>query len=106
MVTSLATMLSPTELRTLDAALERIVPFDEDVRAFVLGRAAAQPELYQAGLALLAGWGFADRSPEGQDDVLTEMEGHPSIALIMQHAIEGFYTSPAGFSDVGFRVTA
>lgn len=106
MVTSLATMLSPDELRTLEAALGRIVPFDSDVRAFVLGRVTLQPELYRAGLAVLGSRRFAERGPEERDAILLELEGHPSIALMMQHAIEGFYTSPAGFADVGFRVTA
>lgn len=106
MVTSLATMLSLDELRTLDAALERIVPFDGDVRAFVFGRVTLQPDLYRAGLSVLAGRAFAERSPSDRDAILLDLEGHPSIALMMQHAIEGFYTSPAGLADVGFRVTA
>ena len=99
-------MLSPAELRTLDAALERIVPFDEEVRSFVLGRATLQTDLYRSGLVVLERRAFAERSAAERDAILSDLEGHPSIALMMQHAVEGFYTSAAGMADVGFRVTA
>lgn len=99
-------MLSPQELRTLDAALQRIVPLSEAVRRFVLQRAEERSDLYRAGLALLDGRRFAERTASEQDAVLTEFEGHPSIVLIVQHAVEGYYTSPEGMADVGFRVTA
>jgi len=103
--------LTPDESRTLDAALARIVPADRDpgglaARAFVLGRAAVQPDAYRAGLALLVSRGFAELDPERQDDLLREMEGHPFLGLIVQHTLEGYFTSEAGFAAVGFRVTA
>jgi hypothetical protein len=106
-------MLSADELRTLDAALDRIVPPDRDPGAiaagvgdYARGRAAVMTGLYRAGIILLQARGFADLSPDAQDAVLLELEGHPSIALIVQHAIEGYYTSEAGLLTVGFRVTA
>lgn len=106
-------MLSDPELRTLDAALDRIVPPDEDpgalqsgVGAYARRRAAIQPDLYRAGLALLESRGFVDLAPEDQDAALTDLQAHPSIALIVAHALEGFYTGEAGFRTVGFRVTA
>ena len=108
--------LNPDESRTLDAALARIVPAAPRAashdpgglvaRDFVLGRAAVQPDVYRAGLALLAACGFAELGPEGQDAALGEMEGHPFFGLLVQHALEGYYTSETGFAAVGFRVTA
>lgn len=106
-------MLSDDEFRTLDAALDRIVPPDRDLGAvaasvgdYARGRAAAMTDLYRTGLILLQARGFDALDPDAQDAVLRELEGHPSIALIVQHAIEGYYTSEAGFAAVGFRVTA
>ncbi len=101
-------MLSDSELRLLDLALGRILPVDDGdaMRAYVRERAALQPDLYRAGLLVLASRGFSDLDDAEQTRTLTELEGHPSIALLIQHAAEGYYTSLAGYEAVGFRVTA
>ncbi len=106
-------MLSEREIQTLDAALERIVPPDETPGALAAGvgeyarrRAAIQPDHYRAGIALLESRGFLGLSTEAQEAVLADLEGNSAIAVIVAHALEGFYISPAGFETVGFRVTA
>lgn len=100
-------MLPFSEDRTLAAALRRIVPdAPPEMAAYVWARAAERPDLYRAGLALLEYRGFAALDAEGQDAVLRELEGVTSIALLVRHALEGFYTSTAGEAWVGFQVTA
>lgn len=89
-------MLSDHELRRLDAVLDQILPVEDGaaMRAYVRERAALQSDLYRAGLMVL----------EGRD--VAELEAHPSVMLIVQHTAEGYYTSAAGYGEVGFRVTA
>ena len=94
--------------RLLDAVLDRLLPVagGEAMRAYVRERAGLQPDLYQAGLLLLESKGFAALDPQAQDRILAGLEDHPSVARMVQHAVEGYYTSAAGLADVGFRVTA
>lgn len=83
--------LTPTELATLIAAIDRIIPSDElgpgaseaGAQVFIdqalAGNSAPLLPLFQAGLAALdaaaGAGGFAALEPPGQDDVLTQAEG-------------------------------
>lgn len=116
--------LSSSETTTLFAVLDRIVPKDDypsatelGVPEFIRRRFEARPELvdlYRAGLMVLDARGFVGLTPVDQDAVLADLEGHPSLATIIQHTIEGYYADPgnggnlgeASWEMVGFRVTA
>ena len=81
---------------------------------FVLDLLAEYPEwipVYTVGLQDLAKEGFANLSPEKQDDLLRQLDLSKDpreaefMKLISQQAIEAFYTSLTGFDTVGFKVT-
>lgn len=109
-------MLSLRDHRTLNAAVVRIVPGEGSAHPLVAGVGssildcfARDPEIQdvvQTGLLLLQARGFVRRTVVEQDAILAELENHPSIALLVRLCIEGYYTSPPGLADVGFRVTA
>ena len=100
--------LSPAEFHLLDLALARIMPVEDGqaMKGFVRARSELQPDLYRAGLMLLEARSFERISPLERDAVLLDLEAHPSIQFLVQHAVEGYYTSAAGLAEVGFRVTA
>ena len=109
-------MWSLKETRTFGAAIARIVPGEGlehphavGVGNHILRRFEAEPNVQAtvvAGLLLLQARDFVHLSPEEQDETLRELEGHPSVALLIRLCVEGFYTSAAGLKAVGFRVTA
>lgn len=118
------TLFSPTQLKTLQAAMKRIIPADEAPDAWDGGSGSylfrqlegqLQPLLadYRTGLELLntetritAQQDFADLSPQGQDDVLSRLETGSVSAnwsidparffhMLVNHTIEGYYSDPA-----------
>jgi hypothetical protein len=106
--------LRPDEVQLLQAFLESVIPPDHDPGAGEAGvlssieeRIEANIDLYRSGLMLLADRGFSRLSPPEREAVLAEIEGHPTIAMMISHAIEGYYAGPqsAGARAVGFRVT-
>lgn len=103
--------LSPDDLRLLEVALQTLLPSDSEaefaiVRGFVSRTADRFPDQYRTGLILLREHGFEGLEASERIAMPERLEGHPSLALMAQHAVEGFYTSPLGFGAVGFRVTA
>ena len=77
---------------------------------FIESRFAADPstvEVYETGLILLAAHNFATLNPEGQDAVISDLEGHPAIATMISQTLEGYYAGPdsVGARAIGFRVT-
>lgn len=122
------TLAFPDELLpTLRAALNRMVPPDQDPGGADLGgveyvlafaeRDADVRELYIEGLTGLRSEGFETMDADAQDRLLREVERmerrpgwmvRPSIfmAMLARHAIEAAYTNPGGWKIAGFEVTA
>ena len=106
--------LRPDETQLLQSFLDCVIPPDHDpgaveagVLSFIEERFEANPDLYRSGLMLLADRGLDRLSASEREAVVTELEGHPTIAMMISHAIEGYYAGPqsAGAQAVGFRVT-
>ena len=118
--------LSAPERAVLRAALERILPRDEDPGALDAGAEAyldrqlggdlrASGEMIRAGLAALdatargrSGHGFAALPAGEQDALLREIETADFFLLLVRTTAEGFYSDPAqgGNRDaVSWRMT-
>ncbi|RYG24402.1 gluconate 2-dehydrogenase subunit 3 family protein [bacterium] len=106
--------LRPDEISILKAFLDTVIPPDHDpgaveagVTAFVQERLQSNFELYRSGLMVLADRGFVRLDSAGRREVIERLEGHPTVAMMISHAIEGYYAGPesAGAKAVGFRVT-
>ena len=124
-------MLTESQLKTLQAAADRIVPADEDPGAWDAGAEEffrrlleREPEFlprYQAGLGDLnaaAGGDFAALGADAQDRLLFSLEADPASApfvrLLIEQTMESFYADPGngGNQDgvswkmIGHRITA
>ena len=124
--------LSPAELTTLKAAVDRVIPADDlgpgavEAGVFVYidrllgdGGAALLP-LYQGGLAALdaaEGSAFADLDADAQDEVLTRAEAgeladapEGFFPLLLEHTRQGMFCDPihggnrnfAGWDLIGY----
>ncbi len=125
--------LTPAQLGTLRAAVDRIIPADDypsgweaGVGDFLIGLMAREPQflpVYQAGLdaveaeAHVGGGGpFADMGASEQDALLARLEAaHWSFfRLLVRQAMEGFYADPGNGGNkggvawdmIGYKVTA
>jgi hypothetical protein len=116
-------MLTETQLTTLRAALDRIIPPDDFPGAWeagvgdyllrqLAGDLAPLLETYRAGLDWLdyealsvSGRPFADLAPASQDELLRRIEGGEAQApwpidaqqffrTLCEHAAEGYYSDP------------
>jgi hypothetical protein len=108
--------LGPTELATLDAALERLIPSDAlgpgareaRVARYLLRRLGGPYRdllpVYAAGLARLEaqaqarGCAFAALAGERRDELLRAAEARtedPFFELLLAHAMEGMFGDPA-----------
>jgi hypothetical protein len=120
-------MLNEPQTATLRAAVDRLIPPDESpggVEAgaadYILGQLsrdlAPLRETYLSFLDALdadardryAGTAFAALSPESQDAILRRFESDPAHApffrRFVEHAQEGFYTSPEAWGMIGWKV--
>jgi gluconate 2-dehydrogenase gamma chain len=119
--------LEPSELLTLRAALDRIIPEDDFPSATELGcddyierlmhRQFWLTDAYRAGLGLLdvlsAPKRFCELDLAAQDAALIKLEGNAFFDLVVQHAMEGYYSDPGNGGNrdglawkmVGFEVT-
>lgn len=110
-------LLRPDENQLLQAFLESVIPPDRDPGALEAGvltymeeRLASGPEVsefYRSGLMVLADRSFQSLSSAEREATLVGLESHPAIAMMISHAIEGYYAGPqsVGAKAVGFRVT-
>ena len=113
---------SESELSTLVALLDRIIPEDDFPSAsqagcldFIIGLASADASLletYQAGISVLDEWSLPHRfhnlRPETQDMLLERLEPSRFGALVIRQAIEAYYAGPnsqKAWEMVGFKVT-
>lgn len=128
-------MLIETQIQTLQAAANRLVPADDYPNAWDAGAGeffrrlfAREPRflpLYQAGLDALeavstqdAGAAFAARDADAQDALLRRFEAAEDTAeffrLLVEQTLESYYSDPgnggnrdrAGWDMIGYRVTA
>jgi hypothetical protein len=115
-------MLTEQQAATLRAAIDRVVPPDEDpggVEAgaydYLVGQLsrdlAPLTEDYRTfldALAKEAGGSFADLSAAAQDDLLRRFEASaeygPFFRRFVEHTQEGFYISPVAWKIVGWEV--
>jgi gluconate 2-dehydrogenase gamma chain len=105
--------LNETEVETLRAIVDRIIPADENgpgalearadryIDRALAGALKASRPLYTAGLAAvdasarsLKGAPFARLSPSDRDAVLTAMEADPFFNLVRAHTIQGVFSDP------------
>lgn len=123
-------MLTETQLATLRAALDRVIPpddfpgaWDAGVGDYILrqlaGDLAPLLETYRAGLEGLhyeslsaSGRPFAELTPESQDLLLGRIErgeaqapwptdAQQFFALLCEHAAEGYYSDPGNGGNRG-----
>lgn len=104
------TVLTPDEVRTLEAVADRILPPDGDAPGakdlgavvFIDRYMAREDEMLEglrAGLGVLAetaGGDVADRTPEQQDEALRAFEAHPSglFGLVRFLVLAGAFSGP------------
>ena len=105
--------LNETEVETLRAIVDRIIPADENgpgalearadryIDRALAGALKASRPIYTAGLAAvdasarsLKGAPFARLSPSDRDAVLTAMEADPFFSLVRAHTIQGVFSDP------------
>ena len=105
--------LNETEVETLRAIVDRIIPADENgpgalearadryIDRALAGALKASRPLYTAGLAAvdasarsLKGAPFARLSPSDRDAVLTALEADPFFNLVRAHTIQGVFSDP------------
>ena len=116
--------LSESEVELLRAAMDRVIPRDQEPSATDLGgeefirrRLVAQPEiveLYRTGLEILEGSGFGSADEAHRDAALSILEEHAFVRLLIQHTVEAYYSDPgnggnrdgASWKAIGFEVTA
>ena len=128
-------MLTHSQIQTLQAAVNRIIPADDYPNAWDAGAGAFFDRLfrreprflpvYQAGLDTLdaeaagsAGATFAALDPEAQDALLHWFEAAETSAaffrLLVEQTLESYYADPgnggnldrAGWDMIGYKVTA
>ena len=115
-------MLNVEQTATLLAAIDRIVPPDQDPGGAEAGAydylisqlsrdLAPLADDYRAfldALAREAGGSFAELTAEAQDDLLRRFEASaeqgPFFRRFVEHAQEGFYTSPVAWKMIGWEV--
>ncbi|MBC8102395.1 MAG: gluconate 2-dehydrogenase subunit 3 family protein [Cytophagales bacterium] len=122
---SRSTVLAPQQIVCLSAVLDRIIPPDSEsaggstggALTYILrhleegGNLAPFRSVYPVFLDALEADGFAALLPADQDKMLGGQERSPDPAArrffrsLAEHAQEGYYTSPANWSGVGFEVT-
>jgi hypothetical protein len=120
-----SSFLSPEQITTLAAAVDRIVPPDPEALggaeggslAYIVrhledgGNLAPFRAEYLRFLQALSAENFASLSAATQDGMLTRIErsGTPSLRQFFrrfaEHAQEGYYTDPANWASLGFEVT-
>jgi hypothetical protein len=107
------TALTPAQLKTLEAIIDRIVPKDdlgpgavECGAATYIDRALAEALASEKGAFVdgLAGVdalarsshnaGFADLMPEVRDQLLTSIEGQPFFGRVRRLTLEGMFSDP------------
>jgi len=107
------TALTPAQLRTLEAMIDRIVPKDEAGpgavecgAAIYIDRAmadalAGEKAAFVDGLARVEALAqstyhaaFADLIPEVRDELLTSIEGQPFFARMRRLTLEGMFSDP------------
>jgi hypothetical protein len=107
------TALSPAELKTLEAMIDRIVPADElgpgavecgaavYINRSLAGALAGEKAAFLEGLAALDasaraahGAAFAELSPETRDELLTGMERGPFFGRVRRLTLEGMFSDP------------
>jgi hypothetical protein len=115
-------MLDQQQAATLRAAIDRVVPLDQDpggVEAgaydnlvgqlsFGLAPLADDYRAFLDGLAREAGGSFADLSTEAQDALLRRFEASdeygPFFRRFVEQVQDGFYTSPVAWKMIGWEV--
>jgi len=93
--------MTPAELATLAAVLERLIPGagEAQVIRYVERAAADHAETYAAGLAALGA--FAAFDGAAQDAALAAIEGGPFFELVRLHAIQGMFGDPSHGGNAG-----
>jgi hypothetical protein len=108
-----ATALSPAELKTLEAFIDRLVPQDENgpgavecgaatyIDRALAGALAAEKGTFLEGLAGVDALArsthsaaFADLAPEVRDELLTRMETGPFFGRVRRLTLEGMFSDP------------
>ena len=127
----LTTLLTETQMQTLKAAADRIVPADDSPSAWDAGAETffarlfeRQPDFlprYQTGLDRLnsaAGGAFAALDASAQDALLRGLEVGPALAefvgLLIEQTLESFYADPGNGGNslgvswdmIGHKITA
>jgi len=115
-------MLNVEQTATLRAAIDRMVPPDQDPGGaeagaydYLVGQIsrdlAPLADDYRAFLDALtreAGGNFSGLTAEAQDDLLRRFEASaelgPFFRRLVEHVQEGFYTSPAAGKMIGWEV--
>ncbi len=107
------TALTPEQLKTLNAFIDRIVPKDElgpgavecgaatYIDRALAGALASEKDAFLAGLAEVDALArsthnaaFADLMPELRDELLTAIEGRPFFARVRRLTLEGMFSDP------------